>query len=118
MWGTCGEPDLDGPSVQHRARQAVGRPFLVEGFAADPSGVARVLCAIQDRSTGLWLRRDRSWGAYERLLADLVAPGATSTKWHFGRRLPTGSYTIKAIGVDLPGNVTPSPRPSQVFDVP
>ena len=118
VWGTCGEPDLVGPSVSiARVRQSDGLS-LVEGFAADSSGVARVLCAIQDRSTGQWLRRDRSWGAYERLLADLVAPGATSTKWHFGRRLPTGSYTIKAIGVDLPGNVTPSPRPSQVFDAP
>ena len=62
--------------------------------------------------------RDSSWGAYERLRADLVAPGATATKWRFGRRLPPGSYTIKAIGVDVPGNLTASPRPSRVFDVP
>jgi len=118
VWGTCDEPDLVGPSVSIAGVRQSDGLSLVEGFAADSSGVARVLCAIQDRSTGQWLHRDRSWGAYQRLRADLVTPGATSTKWRFGRRLPTGSYTVKAIGVDVPGNVTPSPRPFQVFDVP
>jgi hypothetical protein len=99
-----------------RVRQSDGLA-LVEGFAVDGSGVARVLCAVQDRATGQWLRRDRSWGDYERLRADLVTPGATSTKWRFGRRLPPGSFTVKAIGVDVHGKVTSPPRPFVVVDV-
>ena len=64
VWGTCDAPDLVGPSVSIAGVRQSDGLSLVEGFAADSSGVARVLCAIQDRSTGQWLRRDRSWGAY------------------------------------------------------
>lgn len=114
-WGICDGVDTVGPAVTiANLRQSDGL-VLFEGFAGDTSGVARVLCAVQDRSTGLWLRRDRTWGAYERLRADLVTPGATRTKWRFGRRLPLGSYTLNVIGVDVPGNFTPPPRPSADF---
>ena len=87
------------------------------GTAADFSGIDRVLCAIQDRATGKWLRRDRTWGAYDRLKANVQDPGATSTNWLCARTLPPGSFTIKAIAFDSLNHVNPRPRPFRIVNV-
>ncbi len=116
-WGSCsGGTDSTGPVVRFTSLTSTDM-VRAKGSADDPSGVAKAFCAIQDRATGKWLRRDRTWGGYARLPADLSAPGAVTTRWFLARRLPPGSYTVKAIAFDGPGFVSPSPRPFRIVTV-
>jgi surface protein len=115
-WGTCGGLDVAGPVVEFTSVTSTDQ-VRARGTAADFSGIDRVLCAIQDRSTGKWLRRDRTWGAYDRLKANVQYPGATSTNWLCARILPPGSFTIKAIAFDTLNHVNPRPRPYRIVNV-
>jgi surface protein len=116
QWGTCGGVDTTGPAVRITSATSTDQ-VRVRGTATDPSGVARVLGAIMDRATGKWLRRDRTWGDYQRLPANLPDAGSTTSKWLLARRLPPGSYTIKIIAFDVPGHINPSPRPFRIVQV-
>lgn len=116
-WGSCGRTDSLPPDAAITSIKVTDQA-LIRGTASDDTGVARVLCAIQDRATGEWLRRDRTWGAYDRLNAILTSPGATRTTWRLGRRLPPGSYTVKVIDFDIAGKVNPPPRPTRIVRVP
>lgn len=116
-WGSCaGGADDTGPVVQFTSLTSTDM-VRAKGTADDPSGVAKVFCAIQDRASGEWLRRDRTWGGYARLPADLSAPGAATTRWFLARRLPPGSYTVKVIAFDALGYINPSPRPFRIIKV-
>jgi surface protein len=116
LWGTCAGVDVTGPAVEITSATSTDQ-VRVRGTATDPSGVARVLGAIMDRATGKWLRRDRTWGDYQRLPANLPDAGSTTSKWLLARRLPPGSYTIKIIAFDVPGHINPSPRPFRIVQV-
>lgn len=116
QWGTCGGQDVSGPTVVINSATSTDQ-VRIKGTADDGTAVERVLCAIQDRATGQWLRRDRTWGAYQRLPAHLQYPGAPSTKWLCARRLPAGSFTVKAIAFDTLGHVNAMPRPSIIVRV-
>jgi DNA-binding beta-propeller fold protein YncE len=108
--GTLGSPTVD---------QAV--PFApvidVTGNATDDRSVAAVHVAVKDNATGLWLRLDGTWAAFQWLPAALAAPGAPSSGWTYAFAPPgTGAYTVQVQATDDAGN-TDAVLPAVSFSV-
>ena len=73
--------------------------------------VAEVRIGIRDRTTGLWLRGNGTWGAFQNQQAVLGTPGGTSTGWTYSFTPPTGgsgNYALQVAAVDAAGNVDPT----------
>lgn len=73
-----------------------GGPVTLSGAATDDVGVTQVDVSIKDRTTGLWLRADGSWGAFVWISTVLASPNARSTTWTFTFQGSTGLYTVAA----------------------
>jgi len=98
-------------SVPTNTQTLNGIPAQLSGSATDNVGVAQVRIAIRDRSTGLWLRGNGTWGTFQNLQAVLGAPGGTSTNWTFSFTPPaggSGNYALQVAAVDAAGNVDPT----------
>ena len=76
-------------------------PFVLSGSASDDVAVTRVNVAVQDRTSGRWLRADGSWNtAFAWLTGTVDTPNASSTTWRFSFGGPSGLYTVGAQAVD------------------
>ena len=76
-------------------------PFVLSGSASDDVAVTRVNVAVQDRTSGRWLRADGSWNtAFAWLAGTVDTPNASSTTWRFSFGGPSGLYTVGAQAVD------------------
>jgi hypothetical protein len=74
-------------------------------------GVTTVRVAIKDRTTGLWLRSNNTWGAFQNQAAVLGTPGGTTTGWTFSFSPPaggSGQYALQIAAVDAAGNLDPT----------
>lgn len=93
----------------NRQTTTAGTPFQMRGTATDDVGVATVLIAIRDTTTGLWWRANGTWGGWDQHAATLSAPGAATTEWTFSWTPPAaGSYGILVRTDDLAGNTDPA----------
>ena len=135
-WDFAGKLDATRPSVQITAippdtvppdgtittptpnqQLPLAPTIILAGNATDDWAVATVDVAIRNTATGLWLRLDGTWGAFQWLPASVTSPGATSTGWTYPWAPPgTGSFAIQARATDAAGNVDPT-RPSVQFKV-
>ena len=86
------------------------------GTASDNVGVTAVRIALQNTTTGQWLRADGSFGAFQLLPASVNSPGAIGTGWTFTASLGAGDYAVIARAVDAAGNQETT-RPRQTFTV-
>lgn len=116
---TVGDPDTAAPVVAidepaDGAGLAAG-PVDLLGTAGDDVGVTRVVVEVRDAATGLWLRDDGSFGAWQHLEAAVASPGAATTGWGKVVDLPPGRYRVYARSFDAAGNR--SDRPSVLVDV-
>ena len=85
-------------------------PFVLSGSASDDVTIARVNVAVQDRTSGRWLRADGSWNtAFAWLTGTVGTPNATSTTWRFSFTGPAGLYTVGAQAVDSSNKWDASP---------
>jgi predicted outer membrane repeat protein len=76
-------------------------PIVLSGVATDDVDIVRVLVAIKDRSTGLWLQSDlETWGPHQVMDAALATPGEPSTAWSIHVDLPAGDYSLAARAFD------------------
>ena len=121
--GGGGDPDTtapDGTVSTPSPRQTFGStPVAMNGAATDDVGVGEVRIAIRDRTSGLWLRANGTWGAFQNQQATLAQPGGTSTGWTFSFTPPSGGsglYAVQVAAVDTSGNVDPT-KPWVLFDV-
>ena len=74
---------------------------MLSGSASDDVAVTRVNVAVQDRTSGRWLRGDGSWNtAFAWLAGTVDTPNASSTTWRFSFGGPSGLYTVGAQAVD------------------
>lgn len=75
------------------------------GTATDDRGVKSVRVWLRDADTGRYLQPDGTMAAtFATLNARLAAPGARSTKWSLGLRLPTeGNWFFTAAAHDTAG---------------
>jgi hypothetical protein len=77
----------------------------IRGLATDDVGVSLVKVAIRDKATGLWWRRDGTWGRYQAHLAALSAMGEERTRWHLRWRPDSrGRFMIVVRAKDVAGN--------------
>ncbi|MGI9600933.1 MAG: hypothetical protein ACR2QE_03545 [Acidimicrobiales bacterium] len=103
---------VDAPSENSVHGEAV----TITGTAADDVSVIGVFVAIVDRDNGTWLRSDGTWGAWQKLPATVLSPGAPSTGYTFGVTLPDGRFKAKVWAVDSSGKTT-TPRAARKFEV-
>ena len=89
----------------------------VGGWARDDVGVAQVLVAIRDRSTGKWLRLNGTWGAYQAHPTTMTKPGQPRTGWWLAKRLAPRRYGVSLVVKDGSGNRNPAPRPWRLITV-
>ena len=88
-----------------------GIPAQLSGGATDDIGVAQVRVAIRDRSSGLWLRGNGTWGTFQNQSANVASIGATSTTWTYSfTPAPGGSgnYAMQVAAIDAAGNIDPT----------
>ena len=88
-----------------------GIPTQLSGGATDDVGVAQVRVAIRDRTSGLWLRGNGTWGTFQNHLANVASIGATSTTWTYSfTPAPGGSgnYALQVAAADAAGNIDPT----------
>lgn len=78
----------------------------ITGVANDDRAVATVEIALRDKTSGLWLRGDGSWGAFGWLPVPLVSPGAAATAFSFGWPAAPGSFGYQLRSADASGNAT------------
>jgi len=86
-------------------------PVAMDGAATDDTAVQEVRIAIRDRQSGLWLRGNGTWGAFQNQQATLAQPGAATTGWTYTFTPPTGGsglYAVQVAAVDGSGNVDPT----------
>ena len=102
------------------ADEAVPLPTItIGGQATDNSGIRQVDVAVKDKSSGLFLRADGSWGAFQWLPSDLTAPEESVTDYRFTFTAPTaGGYWFMSRATDLAGNLSEEKplRQFQVYD--
>ena len=73
--------------------------------------------AVRTTETGEWLRRDGTFGAYQKIETALSSPGAHLTDWSFQRPVPAGKYGVTLIVIDRYFNRNPEPRPWRLVEV-
>ena len=83
---------------------SLGAPVTLWGTATDNVAVASVKVAIRDRTTGMWLRPDGTFGSFHRFTAELSDPGAMSTDWQYEVELAEGDYSMSVRAWDAAGN--------------
>ena len=113
--GDGGGPDTTPPngtvSVPTNNQTLNGIPASLSGAATDDVGVTQVRVAIRDRSSGLWLRGNGSWGTFQNHSATLANPGGTTTNWTFSFTPAaggSGNYALQVAAVDSAGNIDPT----------
>ncbi len=90
-------------AVNSPAQNAVlsSTPIIVSASATDIDGIVSTFVAVRNRATGLWLRIDSSWGAYQKLPATMSAPiGSTTTSFSWTYPLTSGSYYVQTLAYD------------------
>ncbi len=85
-----------------------GDPVVLSGQATDDIAMSTVHVSIKDRTSGLWLRSNGTFGAFARIPATLSAPGASSTGWSYVFTGPPGLYALSLRATDSSGNVDPT----------
>ena len=108
------DTDLPGPGdgtpphagVNHGIGAKKTAPDVtIRGSASDNDGVAVVQVAIKDRDSGLWLRRNGTFGPNQIFhTAVLVNPDETATDWRLRVQLPAGRYNPVVRSFDEAGN--------------
>lgn len=116
-WGGCAGPDRVAPSGAFTKAIGEGGVLSLEGTATDDVGVRSVAVAIRNPATGLWLHRDGTWGALQKLYTSVAEPGAPSTTWSRRRVISSGTYGVALIVADTSGNKNPAPRPWRTVTV-
>jgi hypothetical protein len=100
-------PDTTITSPKDGAKLRLTR-LMIRGIATDDVGVSMVNVGIRNRVTGLWWRRDGTWGKYQAHRAKLSAPGGLSTGWHLRwRPASSGRFMIVVRAKDATGNKDP-----------
>lgn len=106
-------PDAQVSSPVAGAAVAAGS-VTIAGSASDDVGVVGVSVALKDRTTGLWLRPNGTWGSFGWLPATLANPGGPTTGWTRAVDLPAGSYALNVRSDDASGKTDPT-RPFVQF---
>jgi len=113
--GGGGGPDTIAPNgtltVPTPNQTFASPPVQMNGTATDNVGVAAVQVAVKDRTTGLWLRTNGTWGTFQAQNAVLASPNTTSTAWTFSFTPPSGGsglYAVQVIAKDGAGLVDPT----------
>jgi DNA-binding beta-propeller fold protein YncE len=113
--GGGGGDDTTAPngtvSVPSSNQTLSGVPAQLSGSATDNVGVTQVRVAIRDRTTGLWLRGNGTWGTFQNHDATLSSFGGTSTNWSFSftpAANGSGNYALQVAAVDAAGNIDPT----------
>lgn len=91
-----------------------GSPAQFSGTASDNVGVAKMFMSIRSRNGLGWLRRDGSFGNYQKIVVSMDSPGATTTGWSAAPVLPDGDFRIYLWAEDPAGNRT-NPKPKAQF---
>ncbi len=73
----------------------------ISGTAGDDTGVKRVSVWVKNKATKEFLQDDGTFApGFNRVNADLSAPGATATEWTVTAPIPEGRYRVNARAVD------------------
>lgn len=117
VWGTCGGvstgPDTIPPKGEFTTSSGPSGVLRLAGAAWDNRGVRNVAVAVRNPSTGKWLRRDGSWGAFQKLHTMVAATGSTWTGWKIRKAVRAGTYGVTLFIVDTSANRNLKPRPWQ-----
>ncbi|MEH1016285.1 hypothetical protein V6U90_24660 [Micromonospora sp. CPCC 206060] len=93
-------------------------PFVIDGAASAPSGIAKVQIEIQNRDSKQYLQDDlATWGAFNGINATLAAPNTPSTSWSLSVSLPSGEYQVlaKTFGVNGESDTTKAIKKIETF---
>lgn len=94
-----------------------GPGVTVGGSATDDVAVAAVHVAVRQKSTGLYLRGDGTWGAFAWLSTTLTGAGTPSATYTFAFTAPApGDYSFQSRSQDAAGNYSVL-KPTRSFTV-
>jgi tripartite motif-containing protein 71 len=91
------------------ANQTLASPVTMTASASDGVGVAYAEVAVKDVETGLWLRPNGTWGAFQWHSVTVDDPGATETTYSYTFTPPDdGQYAFQTRAADAANNQSTS----------